>query len=194
MAFTKFDVCSNAMRLIGASSITDFSGTTAESATAGQFYQTTVNNWLSLYDWQFATETIQLSRLSEAPPNAWQAAYSAPPDALKIQNVKVDDRPISYDRFRGRIHCNALVSDKVYCDYTAAVNCEFWPPYFLELVETALAAKFSMALAAKLDFKTSFNGDIETQFRLAKNADARQQTASRVNMRGRGSILEARRR
>ena len=173
MALTKFDICSTALRLIGAEAITDFSGTSSESTTASQFYQPTVDNWLSL---------------------AWDAAYSQPDGAIKIQNVKVDDIPIAYDRFRDKIHCNALLSDQVFCDYTWSIGCEYWPPYFTELVQMALAGKFAMALAAKLDFKTSFNGDIDTQFRLAKNADSRQQTAKRVNMRGRGSIFEARRR
>lgn len=194
MAPTKFDICSTALRLIGAEAITDFSGTSSESTTASQFYQPTVDNWLSLYDWQFATTTVQLARLSEAPESAWDAAYSQPDGAIKIQNVKVDDIPIAYDRFRDKIHCNAFVSDQVFCDYTWSIGCEYWPPYFTELVQMALAGKFAMALAAKLDFKTSFTGDIDTQFRLAKNADARQQTAKRVNMRGRGSIFEARRR
>jgi len=193
MPITKFDLCSNALKLIGADSITDFAGGSSESEVASQFYPTTAENWLSLYDWQFATTTVQLSRLSDAPLNAWDAAYQAPSGALKIQNVKVNDNPIEYDRFMDKIHCNAAASDVVYCDYTYAIDIAYWPPYFVELMEYALAKKFSTALAAKVDFKTTFNADLETQFRLAKNADARQQTAKRLNMQGRGSIIAARR-
>lgn len=193
MAITKFDLCSNALMLIGADTITDFAGATSESTASSQFYQTTADNWLSLYDWQFATSTIQLSRLSTAPLNSWDAAYSEPSGALKIQNVKVNDENIDFDRFEGKIHCDALSSDLVYCDYTKSVDISTWPAYFVELIECALAKKFSTVLAAKIDFKTTFNTDLDTQFRLAKNADARQQTAKRLNMRGRGSIIAARR-
>jgi hypothetical protein len=193
MPLTKFDLCSNALMLIGADTITDFAGGSTESAAAAQFFQTTADNWLSLYDWQFATTTVQLSRLGTAPLNAWDAAYQAPAGAIKIQNVKVNDNPIAYDRFADKIHCNASVSDVVHCDYTRSPEVSEWPPYFVELVECALAKKFSTVLAAKIDFKTTFNADMETQFRLAKNADARQQTTKRINMKGRGSIIEARR-
>lgn len=193
MAATKFDICSNALMFVGAGVITDFSGSTAESAAAKQYWQTTVDNWLTLYDWQFATTTAQLSRLGSAPLDEWDAAYSQPAGAIKIQAVRVNDDPISYDRYQDKIHCNAAVSDTVYCDYTFSVDCAFWPPYFVELIEVALAKKFGTAIAGKLDLKSTFEGDIESQFRLAKNADARQQTAKRVNLSGRGSILAARR-
>lgn len=190
---TKFDLCSNALMLIGAEVITDFSGSSAESAAAAQFYQTTADNWLTLYDWQFATTQVQLSRLTDAPLNAWDAAYQSPAGAMKIQNVKVNDLPISYDRFMDKIHCNAASTDEVFCDYTYSIDIASWPAYFVELIEYALAKKFSTALAAKIDFKTTFGTDMDTQFRLAKNADARQQTTKRINMKGRGSIFEARR-
>ena len=193
MTVTKFDLCSNALMLIGAEPITDFAGGTTESATARAFFQTTADNWLSLYDWQFATTTAQLSRLLDAPLDRWQAAYQAPSGALKIQNVKVSDQPIVYDRFHDKIYCDASVTDRVYCDYTREMDIAYWPPYFIELMEAALAKKFSTALAAKIDFKTTFNADLEVQFRLAKNADARQQTTKRINLAGRGSLMQARR-
>jgi hypothetical protein len=197
MPLTKFDLASNALLLIGADTVTDFAGASAESAAAAQFFQTTADNWLSLYDWQFATTTIQLSRLTDPPLNEWDAVYQAPTGSIKIQNIKVRDEPIAYDRFADKIHCNAGVNDQVFCDYTRSseiITVDQWPPYFVELIEFALAKKFSTALAAKLDFKNSFDVDMETQFRLAKNADARQQTTKRLNMKGRGSILDMRRR
>lgn len=193
MPLTKFDLCSNALMLIGASAITDFAGGSAESSAAARLFQTTADNWLTLYDWQFATTTAQLSRLVDQPLNMWDAIYQAPADALKIQNVKVNDEPISYDRFADKIHCNASASDIVHCDYTRTREVSDWPPYFVELIEAALAKKFSTVLAAKLDFKNSFDIDIDRQFRLAKNADARQQTAKRLRMNGPGSIIAARR-
>ncbi len=193
MPLTKFDLCSNALLLVGADTITDFNGGSSESAAAAQLFQTTTDNWLTLYDWQFATTTAQLSRLVDQPLNMWDAVYQTPADALKIQNVKVNDEPISYDRFADKIHCNAAASDLVYCDYTRTREVADWPPYFVELMEYALAKKFATALAAKLDFKNSIDVDLDRQFRLAKNADARQQTAKRLRMSGPGSIIAARR-
>lgn len=193
MAVSKFDICSNALLRIGAQAITDFDGGSAESTAAAQFWQTTTDNWLTLHDWHFAGTTALLSRLAVAPLQAWDAAYQQPAEAIKIRSVKVNDLPIPFDRFQDKIHCNALVTDSVYCDYTWAVQADYWPPYFVELMELALAKKFAFTLAAKLDLKSVLDSELDIQFRLAKNADARQQTTKKLRYDGRGSIMEARR-
>lgn len=193
MPLTKFDVCSNALVAIGADPITDFAGGSTESAVASQLYQSTIDNWLTLYDWRFASKQAQLSRLVTAPTSLWDAAYQAPADIIKLKGVFVADRPIEYDRYRDQIYCDAQATDVVVADYIYSVAPEYWPPYFVMLAELALMKRFSFALAGKLDLKQTVDADLEAQFALAKNADARQQTAKRINTSGRGSILEARR-
>jgi len=193
MASTKFQICSTALMSIGASPITDFDGGSTESEVAAQFYDTTVENWLSLYDWRFATTSAQLSRVSSDPLSPWDAVYQQPADMLKLLSVKVTDLPIPYTRYLDKVHCNAVAANVVIADYIYNIACEYWPPYFRTLIEHALAQRFAITLAAKVDFKNVFVTDLELQFRLAKNADARQQTTRRLPLSGRGSILEARR-
>ena len=193
MPLTKFDVCSNALVAIGADTITDFGGGSTESAVASQLYQTTIDNWLTLYDWRFASKQSQLSRLSEAPTALWSAAYQAPAGIIKMKGVFVNDRPIEYDRYQDKIYCNAQTTDVVVADFVWSVGVDYWPPYFVMLAELALMKRFSFALAGKLDLKATVDADLEQQFQLAKNADSRQQTAKRIDMGRRGSILEARR-
>lgn len=190
---SNIEICNNALVMIGASQIADLNGATLESAVASRLFQTTADNWLTLYDWKFATTTALLTRDVTAPLNQWDAAYSVPATAIKIQSVRVNDEPIPYGRFQNKIHCNAKSTDSVYCDFTVSQATSFWPAYFVELIEAALAKKFGMAIGAKLDLKNTFNADLEFQFTLAKNADARQQTTRRVNLSGRGSIIEGRR-
>lgn len=193
MPSTKFEICSTALMSIGANAITDFGGGSTESQVAAQFYDTTVENWMSLYDWRFATTSVQLSRVNTTPLSPWTSVYQQPSDIIKLLSVKVTDLPIPFTRYLDKIHCNAVEANVVIADYMYAVTCEHWPPYFRALIEHALAQRFSIALAAKVDFKNMIDVDIERQFRLAKNADARQQTTRRLPLSGRGSILEARR-
>lgn len=193
MPLTKFDVCSNALVAIGADAITDFSGSSTESAVAKQLWQTTVDNWLTLHDWRFAVKQAQLSRLVAEPTALWDAAYQAPADIIKLNGVFVADRPIPYDRYGNMIYCNATSNDTVIADYVWSIGVENWPPYFVMLIEFAMMNRLAFALAGKLDLKKVSDADLDLQFRLAKNADARQQTAKRINLGGRGSILEARR-
>lgn len=193
MPLSQFDICSNALLRIGAEEIEDFDGGSSESQAAAAFFQSTADNWLTLHDWHFAKQTALLVRDASPPLQMWDASYAQPSGAIKIRSVKVNDLPISYDRARDKILCNALSTDNVYCEYTVSVDCSYWPPYFVELMELALAIKFSFTLAGKLDLKNVIEGDLQTQFRLAKNADARQQTTRRIRYDGKGTILEARR-
>jgi hypothetical protein len=193
MPSTKFEICSTALMSIGANAITDFAGGSTESAVAKQFYDTTVENWLSLYDWRFATTSVQLSRVNTTPLSPWTSVYQQPADMLKLLSVKVTDLPIPFTRYLDKIHCNAVEANVVIADYMHSVACEYWPPYFRTLIEHALAQRFAIVLAGKVDFKNTVSQDLELQFKLARNADARQQTTRRLPLSGRGSILEARR-
>lgn len=193
MTVTKFDICTNALLQIGAKAITDFAGGTRESTVCGAIYQTTVDGWLEMYPWRFATKQVTLSRNVTAPDHYWDAKYSEPGDMLALQGVFVGTQPIEYDRFENEIYCNASSTDTVYAVYTYSISETYWPNYFVNLIEVALMQKLSFALPAKLDLREALTDDVEKQFRMAKAADSRQQPSRILPTRGRGSIIEARR-
>lgn len=192
-AITKFDIASDALLLIGASTIASFDGASDESIFAGQLYQRTVNNLISLHPWRFATVEMQLSRATAEPLKGWDAAYDQPADMLSLEAVRIGDENIEFTRYQGRIHCDASTADEVYADFTYAAPEQDWPAYFVELAVWALAKKLTIPLSAKIDLKRDISGDLETQMRLARNADSRQQTARRLRMRGASSLIAARR-
>lgn len=193
MPRSRFDIASSALVAIGANAINSFDDGTDEALAVAQFWDGTVENWLSLYPWRFATHTAQLSRISEAPTSGWDAAYREPTDMLALHHVEINDEPIPYSRYRREIHCDASETDAVYAEYVYSADESIWPPYFATLIEHALQNRLAFALAGKLDLKADNKADMMEQFSLAKNADARQQTTRRLNMRGRGSLLAARR-
>jgi hypothetical protein len=194
MAHSKFDICSDALISIGASPITDFEGGSTESEVAAQLYQRTVENWLSLYGWRFATTDQQLSRLSAAPDTGWDAAYQQPETMLRLNAVKIGGKVIDYTRFKDQIHCNAAETDEVWAEWIYYPSEANWPAYFVTLIDYALQKRFAVALAGKLDIKREVGLDLDFQFRLAKIADAQQQTARRLPYSGTGTIMEVRRR
>lgn len=197
MAITKFELCSSALVTIGANPIASFNATgTAEEVAAFHLYQNCVNHWLSLHPWRFATRVVQLSRHgATAPPTQWTAAYRAPPGMLAMQALRVDvnGNDIPFDRFEDQVWCNAGEAQKVWCVHTYDVPIAYWPGYFVALMEQALAVKFAFALSGKLDLRVDLEKGVDFFFRIAKNADSRQQTSRRFKVAGRGSIMEARR-
>lgn len=198
MAATKYEVASTALVLIGAEPVSSFGN--AEDSTAEQIicyhvYQSTLDQWLSLYPWRFATKTVQLSRVVDAPNvTEYSAAYTEPTGQKAIWNVTdAHGNPQEYDRMDGQIRINWPADQNLYCEHTYEPAVSTWPGYFTALIETALANRFAFGLAGKIDLKKDVAGDVETFFRLAKNADARQQTAKKLPLRGRGTLIEGRR-
>jgi hypothetical protein len=200
MALTKFDVASSALVMLGANPVSSFdsSGTTEEIA-CHHLYQSAIDNLLSLYPWRFATRSLQMSRDHENDDNplkpvGWQAVYTVPSDMRAMQTIRLnkDGRDIPYDRFENKVFCNAVATDAVYAIYTYEPPVAWWPGYFTELAEVGVAGKLAFALSGKLDLRVDLEKLFEVKFRLAKNADSRQQTTRKFKLRGRNSIMEAR--
>lgn len=199
MASTKYDIASSALILCGADAVSSFSNTDASSAeekVCYHLYQSTLDQWLSLYDWRFAMKEEQLSRNATAPVGGkWSASYNAPGGMKKLRNVVyvTSGQGLEYDRFENMIYTNVDAETAIAAHYTFEPSVPYWPGYFVALMEVALGKRFAFALAGKLDLKMDFDDDVEKFFRLAKAADSQSQTSRRLNLRGRGSILEARR-
>lgn len=188
----KFEICSNALVMVGGAPITAFDGSSAEAIASAQFWDTTIENWISLYDWRHLMKQAQMSRLLAAPEANWDAAYDLPSDCVTLKRVTVNDHDIDYDRFERMVYCDATADQEVYADYIYNTDPENWPPYFVTLIELSLARKFSFSLGAKLDLRETIKEDIERQFARAKNRDSIQQTTKSLPVRGRKTIMERR--
>jgi len=196
VALTKFEIASSALVMIGANPVSSFSsaGTTEEIA-CYHLYQSCLDHWLSLYPWRFASRTTQLNHGPLPEASKWQYAYVQPTGMKALQAILVDQsgHGTPFDRFENLILCNAGPAQAVYAVHSYEPPIAWWPGYFTALMEQALAAKFAFAMSAKLDLRVDLEKGVETYFRLAKNADSRQQTTRRFPVSGRRSIMEARR-
>lgn len=196
MALTKFDIASAALVIIGANPVASFdSAGTTEQIACHHLYQTCVDHWLSLYPWRFATRTLQMPRASLPPDTQWRAAYVAPSGMKAMQAIRLnaDGPDMPFDRFENLVLCDASDTSVVWAVHTHEPPIAWWPGYFVQLVEIALAEKLSFAISGKLDLQLGLSKTVDMYFRLAKNADSRQQTTRRFKVAGRGSILQIRR-
>ena len=97
MSDSKFDICSKALVLVGANTITSFSESTTESKVANQLYESTLENMLTRTRWRFASQQSQLSRNTSAPTARWSAKYAIPTAALIVHTVTINDNIIVMD-------------------------------------------------------------------------------------------------
>ena len=168
MADSKFDICSKALVLVGANTITSFTENTTEATVANQLYESTLENMLSRCRWRFATKQEQLSRDTETPTARWSAQYAIPSNALILHTVTVGDAVIQYDRYEDYILCDASSSDTVVADFTFQPSEAHFPPYFKQ----ALVFSQTVYLTCNCRFPSQKRGNILYCIIIIKMANA----------------------
>lgn len=152
MADSNIDICSQALTLLRADTISSFSDGTNESDICDQLYTDFIKSLFSSYPWTFATKKAQLNLESTAPLNEYSYSFIVPSEALLIWAVFDSNAqgaiPISdYDIYASdgtrRIYTNR---SPLYADYTVYLDEANWPPYFVNFAVHAFAAHIAMAL------------------------------------------------
>jgi hypothetical protein len=192
MADTQVEVANQAFALIGANTLSTFTGTGSEQIAATNLYQPIVDAALTSHRWRFATGKQTLARLSSVPVNQWDAAYQMPtqPQIILLNAVMVEDLPITFDRYEDQIYCDATESDIVVADYVYSVSEQEWPPYFTKAIVYELASVFAASITQDSFLAAHFAEQSTVEYRKARFADASSQTARNLNAR---SLIKRRR-
>lgn len=182
MALSKFDICNQALVLVGANTITSFSQNTTESIVANQLYETTVEDLLTKCRWRFASKQVQLSKNTTNPDARYESSYALPSDALILHTVTVSDDIIKYDRYGQNIFTNTTTSDTVIADYTFQPSESIFPPYFVKVLVFELASLFAGAIARNDQLANLYTQRSIAQLQQAKSIDSQAQTTRRANV------------
>jgi hypothetical protein len=182
MALSKFDICNQALVLVGANTITSFSQNTTESIVANQLYETTVEDLLTKCRWRFASKQVQLSKNTTNPDARYESSYALPSDALILHTVTVSDDVINYDRYGQNIFTNTSTSDTVIADYTFQPSESIFPPYFAKVLVFELASLFAGAIARNDQLANLYAQRAVAQLQQAKSIDSQAQTTRRANV------------
>jgi len=181
MSDSKFDICSKALVLVGANTITSFSENTTESKVANQLYESTLENMLTRSRWRFSAKQAQLSRNASAPTARWSAKYAVPSGTLLIHTVTVNDNVIEFDRYESDILCDASSGDTVVADYTFQPSEANFPPYFKQALVFELASLFAGAIARNDTLSTLYQNRAIAQMAIARAQDSQAQTTRKVD-------------
>ena len=181
MADSKFDICNQALVLVGANTITSFTESTTESKVASQLYESTLENLLTRCRWRFSTKQEQLSRKTNKPLGRYSAAYTLPADALVMNTVTIADNVIQYDRYQDEIFCDASSTDIVIADYTFQPSEADFPPYFKTALVLELASLFAGAIARNDSLSVLYQRKAQAQLSVAKSLDSQAQTTRKVD-------------
>ena len=140
MASTDTDVsiCSQALLLLGSTSISSFSDGTAPASIAGVIYPKVKAQTLGMYPWSFSLTKTQLARSASTPLSYWQYAYALPSDMVngvprKVFTSNNTNAPNLTDY---EIQGAELLSQEqsIFIDYQRDVDEPAMPAYFVQLL------------------------------------------------------------
>jgi|TARA_R110000744_G_scaffold358343_1_gene465428 hypothetical protein len=184
MATTKVDICSTALILIGANTITSFSDDSTEANVCNVVYEDILKSSLTRHRWRFATEQSQLSLLTATPTGRYAYAYQLPtsPELLQLITLTVNDHVIPYERYGDKVYLdNYGSSSSVICDYTFRQDEAEFPPHFILALEYSLASLFAGSIARDSGMIRQFAEMAERQYLISKHIDSSERTTKVID-------------
>jgi hypothetical protein len=180
----RFQMCSRAMVLVGGSKIASFSGASIEEQVAEELYELTLMGLLNDYRWRFASDYIELNRLSELPAIKWGAQYQIPADVTIVYGAYEDGYPLNFDRVRDKILCDSMPESQVvlHCGFRPD-EAEF-PPYFETVLVFRLAAMFAVPIAEDPQKAAFYESAALRKFGAAKSIEAQGRTPQKMPVGG----------
>jgi hypothetical protein len=160
-------IASNALILLGHTSIASFDEGTAGAVIADNLYETSYLSLLSNHRWRFATKTVELAKLVETPDNGFSYAYQLPGDLLYLQKTTAR----TYEIYGSKLYTN---DNTITADYTYRVDEDKLPPYFTKMFEFFLASQFAVPLTGDMDKGSYYGKFYLNELKRAKYADSTQ--------------------
>lgn len=180
-ASSPIDVCSRALILIGADPITSFDDGNNEALIASNMYEDIARSALVNSRWRFATNQVEMNRLSEKPTGRYEAAYQLPSGWLMTHAVTINDNVIEYQTYGNKIFADTSPTDTLILDYTYRAEEQNWPSYFTIAVQYELASVFAVGLARDQALASLMTQQAQAAMIKARNLDSQQQTTRRLN-------------
>lgn len=170
---SKIDIISNALILIGDTPINSLTGNDRRQVVASNLYDNIKLSELSKHYWGFAQREAQLAKLVSTPTSdRWNSIYQLPTDLVLLINVYPN---VPYKVVGKQIYTN-LNGGKFTVDYVANVPESEWPPFFVKMMEYALAKDFATSIRDSASARAEMTNEYVNASRMARFADSQQRT------------------
>lgn len=143
---TKLSICSDALIMLGASPLSSFSDGTDEAQVADRLYDDVRDTIIMQYPYSWTIQKTKIARLADTPINEWKYKYQLPGDMLGNPKAVFNTSSVGANSIRDfEIYSAGLFTnlEDVWIDYQYLPEPAEFPPYFVRLLKTALAAEFA---------------------------------------------------
>lgn len=175
-------ICSNALLMLGAGSITSFTEGTEKAMVAGELYPGVLETLIASYPWRFSMKKMQLARETAVPVNEYQHQFTLPSDSLILRACYTSGTPGAvpfreYEVFGNVIACNAL---ELWAEYQFRPDEARFPAYFKQALQVSLAAVMAKPITEETEIAELWASVAESITANARRIDARQQPPQRI--------------
>lgn len=190
------DICNLALDYLGQENgVTDIDApTTEEETVAARWYDTTRQQILRKFTWNFAKKRAILAPSADVPAFEYSAAFPLPSDCLRILSVGTDALSYlrQYDLENRRILVSEATTGKLYLKYIYdAVDVSKFDPLFINILTLQLALNMGYKYTLKASVVQRVNELLGIEERKAISVDAQERPPRRIE---RSSVMADRRR
>ena len=143
---TKLSICSDALIMLGANPLSSFTVGTDDAQVADRLYDDVRDTLLMQYAYSWSIKKVKLAQLVQTPINEWKYIYQLPGNLLGNPKAVFNVGAVGATTQRDfEIYGDGLNTnyEQVWIDYQYRPEPFEFPPYFVRLVKTALAAEFA---------------------------------------------------
>lgn len=173
MAFTRVQIISRALNLLGKAGVMNLSNQSSIVSEADQCFDILAQNAFSVSNWRFATKIAALDQILPVPVGGyWSHAYQLPSDYLKLIKLV----PISYDF---EIYENSKLytsydntASPLYLEYQFMPLVTNWPAYFDLYFSHELASYLALSNAQSVQYAQYLDQKRTINLAIAQAADS----------------------
>jgi hypothetical protein len=143
---TKLSICSDALIMLGANPLSSFTVGTDDAQVADRLYDDVRDTLLMQYAYSWSIKKVKLAQLVQTPINEWKYIYALPGNLLGNPKAVFNVGAVGATTQRDfEIYGDGLNTnyEQVWIDYQYRPEPFEFPPYFVRLLKTALAAEFA---------------------------------------------------
>tara|TARA_R110002020_G_scaffold173776_6_gene364740 strand:- start:3925 stop:4515 length:591 start_codon:yes stop_codon:yes gene_type:complete len=170
------DIANVALRLVGGTRITSLTQATPNANAVNDIYTEIRDNMLE-FPWNFATQRVELARLSTTPSFGYDYAYALPADWLYTISIHDNDGGYGTIDYREEQVANQKViatdHSSVYLTYVKReTDPNLMPASFRVALESALARNLAITIANSNVLEDQLAARAEKDLARAKSVDA----------------------
>lgn len=173
MAFTKVQIISNAITLLGHKPIVTLDEDDRDDlvTSAEQAFDFLLPCALTENTWRFATRITQVSRVNtETPPAKWQGVYLVPSGFLKL--VRMHPHTYAYELFENHKLYADFGDGPYFMEHVFQPDISRLPPYFVKFFVFDIAAYLALSNAQKADYYSVLESKRILQLGIAMATDS----------------------